>query len=150
MITFYKMSRFLHSLGLKSVSRILDKIHLFLFRFFIPGSAKIGPNTRFGYGGLGVVVHKEAIIGKNCIISQNVTIGKNIAKPGVPHIGNGVYIGAGSVVFGKIIIGDNVLIGANSVVNKDCKPDSVYAGNPAVYIRPVKDMEIADIAQKLN
>jgi len=149
MIIFYQMSRFLHNLGLKRVSSFLDKIHLVLFGFFIPGSSVIGKNTKFGYGGLGVVVHKDAKIGNNCLIGQNVTIGKNIAKKGVPHIGNCVYIGAGSVVFGNIIIGDNVIIGANSVVNRDCKSDSVYAGNPAEFIRPVKKEELVDIFRKL-
>lgn len=147
---FYKISRVLYVLNLSSLSTSLDKIHRVLFGFYIPGSAVIGRNTKFGYGGLGVVIHKQARIGRDCLIGQNVTIGKNIAKNGVPEIGNGVYIGSGSVVFGNIIIGDNVIIGANSVVNRDCKSHSVYAGNPARYIRPVKEEELTDIIQKLS
>lgn len=149
MIFFHRISRVFYTLGLIRLSECLDKIHRVLFGFFIPGSSVIGKNTKFGYGGLGVVVHKDTKIGNNCLIGQNVTIGKNIAKKGVPHIGNCVYIGAGSVVFGNIIIGDNVIIGANSVVNRDCKSDSVYAGNPAEFIRPVKKEELVDIFRKL-
>ena len=150
MIIFYRISRALHNVGLKKVSSLLDKLHCLLFGFFIPGSSTIGKNTKFGYGGLGVVVHKEARIGNNCLIGQNVTIGKDIGKNGVPEIGNGVYIGAGSVVFGNIAIGDNVIVGANSVVNRECFSNSVYAGVPAKYIRPIKEEEIEDIKSKLR
>ena len=35
----------------------------------------IGENSFFGYGGIGVVLHENTIIGKNSVVGQNVTIG---------------------------------------------------------------------------
>lgn len=101
-----------------------------LFSAYIPSSASIGKDTVFGYWGLGVVIHNNSCIGKNCVIGQNVTIGRNFGDSNVPIVGNDVYIGAGSVIFGNIRIGDNVIIGANSVVNKDIPPNTTVAGNP--------------------
>ena len=36
---------------------------------------KIGDGTKFPHHAMGIVIHREAIIGNNCIIEQNVTIG---------------------------------------------------------------------------
>lgn len=41
----------------------------------IPFQTEIGPNVKFAYQGLGVVIHKKAKIGSDCFIRQNVTIG---------------------------------------------------------------------------
>ena len=47
------------------------------------------------------------------------------------HIGNRVFIGAGSTVLPNVTIGDDVIIGAGSVVTRDIPAGKVYAGNPA-------------------
>jgi serine O-acetyltransferase len=107
----------------------------FIFSCWLPSSAQIGKNFTIGYGGLGVVIHSNTIVGDNVTIGQNVTIGRNFGDKKVPVIGNDVYIGAGSVVFGEIIVGNNVIIGANSVVNKCIPDDSTVVGNPCKIIR---------------
>ena len=95
----------------------------------IPLSVQIGKNIKFGHRGIGIVIHKDAVIGDNVQIMQNVTIG---AKGGfAPVIQNGVLIGAGAVVLGKVMIGANAIIGANAVVTKDVLPDSIVIGVPA-------------------
>ena len=82
-------------------------------------------------------------IGESCIISTNVVILAHDAstafsigytKIGRVTIGNHVFIGHNSTVLCGVTIGDNVIVGANSLVNKDLKPNGVYAGNPAKYI----------------
>ena len=55
------------------------------------------------------------------------------------HIGNNVFIGAGSIILPGITIGDNSIVGAGSVVTKDVAPESVVAGNPARLIRGYYD-----------
>lgn len=102
------------------------------FGIEIPVGANIGKGFYIGHWG-GVIIHPEAVIGENCNISQGVTIGvaNGGKKPGVPCIGDRVYIGSGAKVFGGIKIGNDVAIGANAVVNKDV-PDGVsVAGIPA-------------------
>ena len=51
------------------------------------------------------------------------------------HIGNNVFIGAGTIVLPGVTIGDNVVIGAGSVVTKDIPSNSVAVGNPAHRIK---------------
>jgi len=102
----------------------------------IPYQAKIGEGTRFGYGGMGVVIHSDAVIGRQCVISQQVTIGGGGSKhPGLPVIGDNVYIAKGAIVFGGVKIGNNVVIGANAVVNMDLPDNAVAAGVPAKILR---------------
>lgn len=47
------------------------------------------------------------------------------------HIGNNVFIGAGSIIMPGITIGNNLIIGAGSIVTHDVEEGSVVAGNPA-------------------
>ncbi|MDE6145301.1 MAG: serine acetyltransferase, partial [Muribaculaceae bacterium] len=105
----------------------------------VPYQAVIGAGTKLGYGGMGVVIHRKSIIGSKCIIAQQVTIGGgNSRYPGVPVIGDNVYIAKGAIVFGGISIGNNVVIGANAVVNKPIPDNAIVAGIPAKVIR-IKD-----------
>ena len=53
-------------------------------------------------------------------------------------IGNNVFIGWGATILGGSKIGDNTIIGANSVVSGKIKGNSVYAGNPARFIKERK------------
>ena len=91
--------------------------------------------TKFGYGGLGVVIHNRAVIGDNCVIDQHVTIGGTSGHYEVPTIGSNVYMGAGSKILGPITIGSNVVIGANSVVINSIPDDCLVVGAPARVVR---------------
>jgi len=88
------------------------------------------------------ISHRHAVVfpqkaGKNLRVGPGVVIGKN--RGGRPEIGDNVYIASNSTVIGGISIGNNVIIGAGSVVTKDVPSDSIYAGNPARFIRSMKD-----------
>ncbi len=92
------------------------------------------------YGGIGVVIHANAIIGENCVIGQNVTIGaiEGYASSEVnrcPVIGNNCYIATGAKILGNVTIGDNCQIGAGAVVLKDAPANSVLVGMPARIIK---------------
>lgn len=115
----------------------IDNIAYFLiYNSKIPYQAKIGRESTFGYGGMGVVIHSKSIIGENCTICQQVTIGGGNSRfPGVPVIGNNVYIAKGSIVMGGITIGNNVTIGANAVVTKPVPDNAIVAGVPAKILR---------------
>jgi serine O-acetyltransferase len=106
-----------------------------LFNSVIPATAKIGDNSRCNYGGIGVVIHPKATIGKNVIIGTNVTIGGNFNGKR-PVIGDNVYISTGAKILG-CSIGSNVIVGANSVVVKDVGDNVVVAGIPAKVIRTI-------------
>ena len=93
---------------------------------------------------VGIVISKDAVIGKNCVIFQNVTIGKKSGQTGqkCAVIGNGVKIFANACVIGNINIGDNAVIGACSLVLDDVPANAIVAGVPAKIIK-FKDMSLS-------
>jgi len=131
----YRLQVILLRLKLRPLAQLILYSSRLIFSSWIPGSAKIGRGTRFGYGGLGIVIHNRAIIGEDCVIDQNVTIGGTSKKYGVPTIGSKVYIGAGAMVLGPITIGSNVVIGANSVVTKSIPDKSLVVGIPGRVVK---------------
>lgn len=97
--------------------------------------SSIGKGTVFGYGGIGVVIHKRVVIGNNCVIGSNVTIGGRSKSAEVPVIGDGVYISTGAKILGAITVGANSVIGANAVVIHDVPANSIVVGIPAKVIK---------------
>lgn len=113
------------------IAKIITKINNLVHNSNIPHTAQIGENSSFGYGGIGVVLHKNCKIGKKCVIGQGCTIGGRAGHGGPPVIGDNVYIGPGARLLGDFKIGNNVVIGANAVVIKDVPDNSVVGGVPA-------------------
>lgn len=131
----YKVQVILLRLKLRYIAYIFLYFIRVVFSAWIPGSAKIGKGTKFGYGGLGVVIHDRAVIGEHCLIDQNVTIGGTSKKFDVPKLGNRVYVGAGAKILGPVSIGSNVVIGANSVVINSIPDNSLVVGSPGRVIK---------------
>lgn len=131
----YRLQVFFLRIRLKPLAALILYASRIFFSGWIPGSATIGKGTKFGYGGLGVVIHNRAVIGDNCVIDQHVTIGGTSGHYEVPTIGSNVYMGAGSKILGPITIGSNVVIGANSVVIKSIPDDCLVVGAPARVVR---------------
>lgn len=97
----------------------------------IPASTMVGPGLLIGHSG-GIVVNSATVIGRDCNLSHNVTIGVSQGKrPGVPKLGDRIYIGPGAVIVGCIIIGDDVAIGANTVVADDVPSHATVVGSKA-------------------
>lgn len=135
-ISFYRASRWCYLHHIPIIPQIMTLFIFLIYNSKIPYKAKIGKKIKCGYGGIGVVIHSDSVIGDNCIIGQHVTIGGgNLKYPGVPIIGKNVVIYHGAIVFGGITIGDNVVIGANSVVNKNIQDNAICAGVPVKIIR---------------
>ena len=57
------------------------------------------------------------------------------------HIGNNVWIGAGTVIVPGVTIGENSVIGAGSVVTKDIPANVVAAGNPCRVMREIGERD---------
>jgi hypothetical protein len=60
-----------------------------------------------------------------------------IAKPIV--IENNVWIGINATILPGVTIGKNAIVGAGSVVTKDVKPNSIVAGNPAIFVKMIDE-----------
>lgn len=135
-IVFYRISRWLYLHRIPFLPKLITLLIFLIYNSKIPYQAHIGKGTKFGYGGMGVVVHSKAVIGDNCSIGQQVTIGVgNNRYPGLPIIGNNVRISKGAIVFGGITIGNNVTVGANAVVTKPVPDNAIVAGVPAKILR---------------
>lgn len=82
-----------------------------------------------------ITISPEARLGRNVNMLKGATVGKSEGRyPGVPVIGNDVYIGLNATVLGGITIGDDVLIGPNAVVNRDVPSHCIVVGNPCKII----------------
>jgi serine O-acetyltransferase len=133
-LTFHRIAHGLQLRGLTRVARVMTRLQLHLFSSHIAPEAQIGPGCELGYGGIGVVIHGKARVGKDVLVSPGVVIGGRSGLSGVPVIGDRVQIGAGAKILGPIKIGAGAHIGANAVVLHDVPPGEVVAGVPA---RPI-------------
>ncbi|ALZ77062.1 serine O-acetyltransferase [Rheinheimera sp. F8] len=131
----YRIGNFLYQKKIPALPNLFNLLIRIIHNCAVYSETSIGEGTVFGYGGIGVVIHKRAVIGKNCIIGSNVTIGGRSRSRDVPLIGDNVYIATGAKILGAIKIGNNVVIGANAVVIQDVPDNCVVAGVPAKVIK---------------
>ena len=64
--------------------------------FAIPRNA-FGPGLSIAHRGP-IVVHHGVQVGENCRIHHGVTIGTDLARNGLPNLGNNILIGTGVVI----------------------------------------------------
>ncbi|KFE66665.1 serine O-acetyltransferase [Hyalangium minutum] len=138
-MTWYRLARRLHLRGVPVLPDVLRKVIYYLHSSHIPYEAEIGEGTALGYGGIGVVIHQNARLGRYCLVSQQVTISGRSGIEGVPVIGDYVRIGAGAKILGNVQVGDFAVIGANAVVLQDVPAGAVVAGVPARVLRQDSD-----------
>jgi len=139
-IQLYRLANRLHKRRVPVLPWVLEKVILFAFRCVVPLKCDIGEGTELGYGGIAVVIHERARIGKNVIISPCVTIGGRSQIFDVPVIEDEVFIGAGAKILGPVTIGKGATIGANAVVLESVPPGSVAVGVPARVVRSAESL----------
>ena len=103
-INKYRRERWLYLHHLKPLAYLYRSWIYLIHNCYIPPECEIGKGTLFGYKGIGVIIHAEAVIGDR------------------------VHIGTGAKLLGNIVIGNDVEIGANAVVINDVAPMSVVGG----------------------
>jgi putative colanic acid biosynthesis acetyltransferase WcaB len=141
-IIFINLFRFSHLLTKNIFLRIIGFPYRMGYRFLvqwvlgidIPDRVSIGKNFNV-YHGQGIVIHVNSIIGDNVTLRQNTTLGTKGYSSEAPILGNNVDVGANVVILGPVRVGNNVIIGAGSVVVKDIPNDSIFAGNPAKFLK---------------
>lgn len=96
---------------------------------------------------------EDISVGEKTIITEGTRILAHFVDPtwdnfdhmyrGKVKIGSKVFIGMNTVITKPVTIGDGAIIGANSVITKDIPPYTIFAGNPAVFIknREIKNRE---------
>lgn len=134
-ISLYKIGNYFYKRKVPLIPKLIKGLIFIIYNSIVPSECEIGRNTKLGYGGIGVVIHQKAKIGRNVMVGPQVTIGGRSNKKDVPVIGNNVYIGTGAKILGDITIGNNVLVGANAVVIKSVPDNTIVAGNPATILK---------------
>ncbi len=56
-------------------------------------------------------------------------------------IRKGASIGSGATILSNITIGENAIVGAGSVVTRDVLPNTVFVGNPARFLREIRNTD---------
>jgi serine O-acetyltransferase len=131
---FYKTGHSMYKRKVPIIPTLMKGIIRVCFCAVIPPELEVGQNVLFGYNGLGIIIHPRSRIGDNVTIGSHVTIGGR-GGPGVPIIGNNVFVGSGARLLGQIKIGNNARIGANAVVLIDVPDNATAVGVPARIIQ---------------
>lgn len=116
------------------------------------GEARVIIGNSVGLNGTSIVCRSTSVsigdhtkIGPDCIITDTDFHGIEPDKrlqsfpelDRAVNIGRNVWIGMRCIVLKGVTVGDNSIIGAGSVVTRDVEPNSIYAGNPARFIRKI-------------
>ena len=119
---------------LKAIYVVLHRLCIVLWGIHIDVNAQIGGGLYIGHFG-GVLIGPVRM-GVDCGIAHNVTIGRRAdGLPGVPTLGDRVWVGTGSVIFGNLTLGDGVTIGPLTMVARNLAPRTLVLGNPMRVIR---------------
>jgi galactoside O-acetyltransferase len=122
----------------------------------------IGSNVFIGGGTVvdcvkSISICDDVLIAGNCLImdSDNHSVSYSVRKKDLADwrnncehdwtttnskavkLGKGCWIGASSIILKGVEIGEGSVVGAGSVVTKSIEPYSVWAGNPAQFIRSI-------------
>lgn len=133
----------------------------------IGGGGYTNPTANFSIGDRCTIHNNYINIAEPVIIGNDVGLSLDVAiqthgywlsvLEGFPAkfsgvtINDGVIIGYRSMILMGVHIGRNIVIGANSVVTKNLdRPNSVYAGNPAKFIREVTSLSKEERIETIN
>ncbi|EGQ9809307.1 serine O-acetyltransferase [Vibrio diabolicus] len=135
-IFFYRIAYILEKYHIPLLPKLINFIFVrIIMGCYIGLGAKLGKNVILGYGGLGCVIHRRAVIGNNVTIGTGVTIGGTSNCYNVPKIGDNSKISSGAKIIGPITIGSNCFIGVNSVVTKSIPDGCLVYGVPARIVK---------------
>jgi serine O-acetyltransferase len=138
--TAYRLNHYArHRFGSRSLGVLPSIFHravTILTGIHIDAGAHIGPGLKFPHGGR--IEMGPVRVGRNCDIYQGVTLGASAStldepysKPGLPNLGDRVWVGPGAVITGDVTVGDDASVGANSLLVRDVPPRGVMLGVPA-------------------
>lgn len=109
----YSIARFCIERRIPFVTMVLKIVKRLLFPASdIPFKCQLGGNVYIPHRAIGVVIHKNAVIGNNTKIETNVTIGGKKGK-GLLVVGDNCLIGIGASILGGVRIGNDVIIGGS-------------------------------------
>jgi len=109
--------------------RVVNYFLVMVTQIRIHPEAEIGPGLLMPHvGPIRVIEHTK--IGADCVILHTCTIGAG-PNPGVPTIGDHVFVGCHASIVGAVTVGDRATISANSLVISNVPPGATALGVPA-------------------
>lgn len=112
----------------------------------IEDNVEIGPYTVIHRGTFESTIIKSGVrigaknnIAHNNMIGENTVFAAGVITNGSVKIGKNCWIGSGALIRNGISICDDVVIGLGAVVIKDVTKPGIYVGNPAKWLKPVKE-----------
>jgi serine O-acetyltransferase len=124
-----------------------ETLNYILHNSVVPNEARLGKAVRFGYGGIGVVIHAHSEIGDMAVLEAGVVLGGGNAgrmrinaagkRVGAPKVENYAYLSVGAKVLGGVTVGSLSVVGANAVVRDNIPPLSVAVGSPAKVVKRI-------------
>ena len=96
-----------------------------------------GPKTKVTIGNGSIISPFAFMTTEPFSASRTDPIGAHTGHRGDIVIGENVRIGAHAIVLPGINIGNGASIGAGSVVTKDVPSNTIFAGNPAQFIKEI-------------
>ncbi|MBS2028195.1 MAG: serine acetyltransferase [Deltaproteobacteria bacterium] len=102
-------------------------------------NAEVGPGFYIGHASN--IFVGPTRIGRNFSITHNVTIGVGHQRlaPGIPVIGDDVWVGTGSVLSGAIRVGNSVTVSNGTMLSRTVPDGCLVGGNPGRVVQPSYD-----------
>ena len=87
------------------------------------------------------VVHLES--DRGCFVGDHCVVGHRVILHACT-VGDGVLVGMGAIILNGARVGDGALIGAGALVTEGTrvKPESLYLGAPAKFVRKLSKREV--------
>jgi serine O-acetyltransferase len=92
---------------------------------------EIGPGLRLPHP-LGIVIAPQVVLGENVTLFHNVSVGANMGRAGVAHVGDRAILFSGCHVLGPIKVGNDCIVGANAYLDRDLPAGSAWGGRGGV------------------
>lgn len=129
-VCLHRISHYFFRRGRRVISRVFWHLNLVLTGSDISPMSNLGGGLLLRHP-LGCILIGD--IGENCTVLGFAGIGGGIssldigAGPGLPRLGNDVFLEFGAMVLGPVCVGDRTRIGPRCVVTRDIPPDSVVS-----------------------
>lgn len=150
----FHSSKFIIGLAVYINGKLYMKLYRFLLKFtglkftgtprFIAKSVKFDDFDLIALGDRLVVSSNVIFLTHDYSFTTSlISIGEkpktDIGMLGPITVGDNVFIGMNSMLLPGTVIEDNVIIGAGSIVHGKIPANSIYAGNPAVFIGDIRE-----------
>lgn len=114
-----------------------DEVGLSASTFFCTNRISVGNNVKIGGN---CVFYDTDFHSLNYLERRDDKIDTEKRKSRPVIIEDDVFIGAHSTILKGVTIGKGSIIGAGSVVSKPVPPGEIWGGNPAAFIKSLKDI----------